>query len=101
MGNEVSGQYGRGPYRKATCKPDAEFATNLEQVISELRDWVSENNWKINSFKIDDETKAARAAVQSKNYGEAIRLYISVIELTMEEVRKQQDGKASDSAIDY
>ena len=101
IGTEVSGQYGRGPYRKATCKPDAEFATNLEQVISELRDWVSENNWKIDSTKIDDETKAARTAVQSKNFGEAIRRYISVIALTMDEVRRHQDGQASDSAIDY
>ena len=101
VGNEVSGQYGRGPYRKATCKPDAAFASNLGQVIAELRDWVKENNWKINSAKIDEETKAAQAAEQSKNYSDCIRRYVNVISMTMDEVRKNQDGQASDSAIDY
>ncbi len=101
IGNEVNGHYGRGPYRKATCKPDAVFANNLGQVINELRDWVNENGWKINFERIDDEAKAARVAEQSKNYGESIRRFVNVIAMTMEEVRKQQDGQANDSAIDY
>ena len=101
IGNEVSRQYGRGPYRKAICKPDAVFANNLTQVISELDDWVHENNWKIESLKIDEDMKVAKGAEQSKNFAEAIRRYVNVIALTMEEVRKQQDGQASDSAIDY
>ncbi len=101
VSNEISGQYGRGPYRKATCKPDAVFTNSLTQVISELRDWVSENNWKIVSSKIDDDTKLAKAAEQSKNYDEAIRRYVKVIAMTMEEVHKLQDGQDSDSAIEY
>lgn len=101
VNNEISGQYGRGPYRKAICKPDAVFTNSLIQVISELRDWVSENNWKIESSKIDDDTKLAKAAEQSKNYDEAIRRYVKVIAMTMEAVRKLQDGQDSDSAIEY
>ena len=101
VSNEISGQYGRGPYRKTTCKPDAVFTTSLTQVISELRDWVNENHWKIESSKIDDDTKLAKAAEQSKNYDEAIRRYVKVIAMTMEEVRKQQDEQDSDSAIEY
>ncbi len=101
VSNEVNGHYGRGPYRKATCKPDSVFASNLGHVINELRDWVKENDWKISFERIDDEAKAARAAEQSKNYGESIRRYLNVIAMTMEEVRKHQDGQASDSAIDY
>ena len=101
IGNEVSGKYGRGPYRKATCKPDLEFSTSLGQVINELRDWVNENKWKINSTKIDNETNAAKAAEQAKNFGESIRRYVNVISITMDEVRQQQDGQASDSAINY
>ena len=45
--------------------------------------------------------RIAKAAELSKNYGEAIRRYVSVIALTMEEVRKQQDGQGGDSAIDF
>jgi len=100
VSNDVSGQYGRGPYRKATCKPDAAFSSNLTQVVIELNDWVSENKWKIKSEKIADETRAARAAEQAKNYGDSIRRYVNVIAMTMEEVRKQQDGQAGDSAIE-
>ena len=100
VSNDVSGQYGRGPYRKATCKPDAVFSGNLTQVVSELNDWVSENKWKIKSEKIAEETRAARAAEQAKNYGDSIRHYVNVIAMTMEEVRKQQDGQAGDSTIE-
>jgi protein phosphatase len=101
VNNEVTGQYGRGPYRKAICKPDASFTANLTQVISELNDWISENDWKIRSSQIEEDMRVAKAAEHSKNYGEAIRRYVSVIALTMEEVRKQQDGQGGDSAIDY
>ena len=101
VSNDISGQYGRGPYRKATCKPDAAFSSNLTQVVNELNDWVSENNWKIKSAKIDDELMAAKASEQSKNYGDSVRRYVNVIAMTMEEVRKQQDGPAGDSAIDH
>ncbi len=101
VSNEISGQYGRGPYRKATCKPDAVFTSSLTQVISELRDWVNENHWKIESTKIDEDTKLAKAAEKSKNYDEAIRRYVKVIAMTMEEVRKQQDEQDSNSAIEY
>jgi len=78
-----------------------EFSTSLGQVINELRDWVNENKWKINSTKIDNETNAAKAAEQAKNFGESIRRYVNVISITMDEVRQQQDGQASDSAINY
>ena len=101
VSKEVNGQYGRGPYRKAICKPDIVFANNLTQVISELNDWVRENNWKIESSRIDEDMRVAKGAEQSKNFAEAIRRYVSVIARTMEEVRNQQDEQASDSAIDY
>ena len=101
VSNDISGQYGRGPYRKATCKPDAAFSSNLIQVVNELNDWVSENNWKIKSAKIDDELMAAKASEQSKNYGDSVRRYVNVIAMTMEEVRKQQNGQAGDSAIEH
>ena len=101
VSNEIRGQYGRGPYRKATCKPDAVFTNSLTQVISELRDWVSENHWEIESSKIDDDMKLAKAAERSKNYDEAIRRYVKVIAMTMEKVHKLQDGQDSDSAIEY
>ena len=41
-----------------------------------------------------------KAAEQAKNYGDSIRRYVNVIAMTMEEVRKQQDGQAGDSAIE-
>jgi serine/threonine protein phosphatase PrpC len=99
--NDFEGVYGHGPYRKATCKPDAAFTSQLTNVIEELKDWVGENDWKIESKEIDENMRLAMVAESSKNYAEAIRRYINVIEITMEEVRKAQDDKASDSAIDY
>ncbi len=101
VSNEVNGKYGRGPHTKTICKPDALFTSNLHQVISELHDWVLENDWKIESSIIDDDTSLAKAAEQSKNYTEAIRRYVNVIALTMAEVRKLQEGQDSDSSIDY
>jgi PPM family protein phosphatase len=95
-----SQQYGRGPYRKATCKPDAAFTSELVNVINELGEWIKENKWVIHSPKIDENQKIAAEAERTKNYSEAIRRYVSVIALTMEEVRKSQKDKASDSDVD-
>jgi PPM family protein phosphatase len=99
--DDFEGSYGRGPYRKATCKPDAAFTTELKNVIHELSDWVKENDWKIESTQIDDNMRTALTAENSKHYAEAIRCYVNVISITMEEVRKAQDDQANDSAIDY
>ena len=98
--NDIHGQYGRGPYRKAICKPDAAFSSKLVNVINELRDWVRENEWNIESKQIDENMRVAQAAEKAKNFSEAIRRYVSVIAMTMEEVRKAQE-KASDSSIEY
>ncbi|MEQ1826710.1 MAG: protein phosphatase 2C domain-containing protein [Pirellula sp.] len=98
--NDFEGLYGRGPYRKATCKPDLEFTSQLTEVIHELGDWVRENDWKIGSKEIDDHMRSALTAENAKNYAEAIRHYIQVISITMEEVRKAQDEKSSDSDVD-
>jgi protein phosphatase len=98
--NDFEGFYGRGPYRKANCKPDSEFATQLTSVIHELSDWVKENDWKIESKEIDENMRKALTAENSKDYAEAIRRYIQVISITMEEVRKAQEEKPNDSDID-
>jgi protein phosphatase len=95
------GQYGRGPYRKATSKPDPTLTNKLVSVIEELSDWVRENNWKIESTQIEESMRIAKAAEKAKNYSEAIRRYVNVISLTMTEVRKAQDHQASDSSIEY
>jgi len=99
--NDFTGFYGKGPYRKATCRPDAGFTAQLVNVINELSDWVKENHWKIHSSKIVELKQAAQVAERSKNYGEAIRCYVQVIAVTMEEVRMAQDEQASDSSIEY
>ena len=98
--NDFEGLYGRAPYRKVTCKPDAAFTAQLTNVINELRDWVKENEWNIQSTEIDEHMRVAATAERSKNYSEAIRRYVRAIDLTMDEVRKAQDEKASDSDIE-
>ena len=99
--NDFEGFYGRGPYRKATCKPDASFTAQLTTVIHELGDWVKENDWKIESKEIDEHMSLALSAERSKNYSEAIRRYTRVIALTMDEVLRAQSEKPGDSDIVY
>jgi PPM family protein phosphatase len=95
-------QLGKGPYRKAKCKPDSHFAGQLLAVIRELDDWVAENHWHIESVEIDSCKREAAAAEQANDHSNAIRKYVRVIALTMKEVKKaQQDQSASDSNIDY
>jgi PPM family protein phosphatase len=95
-----SDQFGKAPYRKCNCKPDAAFASKLASVIEELNDWVRENDWKITLPSIEDHRSKATAANSAKNYSEAIRNYSQVISLTMTEVRRIQKEKPGDSNID-
>lgn len=99
--NDFEGFYGRGPYRRAVCKANSEFTSQLTNVIHELSDWVKENDWNIESTEIDEHMRVALTAENSKNYAEAIRRYVQVISITMEEVRKVQDEKPGDSDIEY
>jgi len=101
VSHEVTGLYGRGPYRKAICKADSGFTSQLVNVINELRDWISENHWKIESARIDENLAIGKSAEHSKNYAEAIRRYVTVIATMMEEVRRFQDENGSDSSIEH
>lgn len=93
--------YGKGPYRKYTCKPDIKFTQQLKGVINELNDWIKERKWDIESDVIKSSIQQAQKGEESKDYASAIRNYVVAIVTTMREIERRQDSQANDSSIEY
>lgn len=94
-------QYGRGPYRKFACRPDASFVERLKGTMHALREASQERRWKLNWPMLDDLCKQGDQAASKNDFIAAIRAYATAIMETMGQIRKQGNSQASDSGIDY
>jgi hypothetical protein len=95
-----AGMLGRGPHRKAQCKPNGPFVEQLMRVIQELQEWISESGVQVDQKTLDATLAMGSRALASKNYQSAIGHYCDVLTRMMREVRVKSDAKDSDS-IDY
>jgi PPM family protein phosphatase len=88
--NSAPKGHGKGPYRQYRCKPDAPFASNLEQVIGELQTWFKENKWPEPNATITQGIAKAKDALASRNFAEAIQTNVQVILAMMNLARENQ-----------
>jgi protein phosphatase len=95
-----SGMLGRGPHRKAQCKPSGPFVEQLMRVIQELQEWISESGVQVDQKSLDAMLAMGSRALATKNYQSAISHYCHVLTQLMREVRVKSEAKDSDS-IDY
>jgi hypothetical protein len=95
-----SGMLGRGPHRKAQCKPSGPFVEQLMRVIQELQEWISESGVQVDQKSLDAILAMGSRALATKNYQSAISHYCHVLTQLMREVRVKSEAKDSDS-IDY
>lgn len=79
----------KGPYIRSSAEPSSEFCDKLETTCSKLceqlrRDQNVEPDWK----GVDQARELARSAREKKDYADAIRANITVVNYMMEGVRK-------------
>ncbi len=92
---------GRGPYVTVACAPSDEFAGTLATTLAELREAAEEAKWEVRWSLFDDHQKRAESACGAGDYAKAIRDYAKAISFMMDELRQQQNRKASNSSIEY
>ena len=86
-------QYGKGPHRKYTCRPDQKFSDQLAGLIHALRDAARDNGWQIHWDEFANLFDQARGFEKSKNYADAIRNYGKILSGMMQQIRKQRDAE--------
>lgn len=95
-----SSKLGRGPYRKAQCKPSITFINRLISMIEQLQEFVEERNVSVDQKALDSELSQGKEAVTAKNYKKAIGHYCEVLHVLMRDVRSNPESK-DDEEIDY
>jgi hypothetical protein len=91
----VSGnQHGHAPYASAQAAFNEPFVNNLEQVLEELRDAATQEDWVFDWSKINLATARAIERAKQKDYIVSIREYCRAICMLMNELRHQRKTKA-------
>jgi uncharacterized membrane protein len=95
--------HGKGPYRQYRCKADAAFASNLDNVVEELKNWFKDNDWSSPPESITQVIKKSKEASGSRNYASAIQQSVQAILELMKLARDNQlkdEEKAEESTVD-
>jgi PPM family protein phosphatase len=81
------GHFGRGPYRRYDCHPDAILIDSLDGTIQALRDAANENNWVEAKNAIETALAEAESAKQNRRFPEAFSRYVQIIIQSMKQIR--------------
>jgi protein phosphatase len=85
------GRFGRGPHKAWSCKPDSAIAQELARVFEQLRAAAVEEDWRMDWSHIENLTRRAQQAIQSKQFSAAVASYGRAISFMMRELKNQTD----------
>ena len=93
-GYEFDGRpLGKGPHARCDCAADAPFVDRLAEVVGELRDAATNDDWRIDWSRFNAHHQRATAAAGAANYAEAIREHCHAISFMMDELKSQRRRK--------
>lgn len=82
--------HGKGPYRQYRCKADATFASNLDHIVEELKNWFKDNEWASPPDSIAQVIRKSKEAAAARNYSLAIQQSVQAILELMQLARDNQ-----------
>lgn len=94
-----SGPLGRGPHVAFNCTPSADLIASIAQVVIKLRDAAVDEGWEVKWPEFDGFCDRAAAAINAKNFSQAVREYCLAISFMVSEVRRQRAKKGKDSSV--
>ncbi len=92
---------GKGPHTETSCLAQNEFVERLAATVRDLRNAAKEEEWAVQWATLDQLCQDALTASEEGRHCTAVRDYARAISFIMNELRKQNRDKASDSTIDY
>ncbi|HUY35296.1 MAG TPA: PP2C family serine/threonine-protein phosphatase [Pirellulales bacterium] len=87
LATEAGGRFGKGPHTSKVCLANNAFVDKLAKVVDQLRETASEKNWSIDWHRFNGSDARAKAAVERKNYVDAVHEYGHAISFMMGEIR--------------
>lgn len=95
------GKLGAGPYRQQVCEKGDVLVTTLAGTLDHLREAALESGWSIRWQDVERFRRKAESAATARDFPEAVRQSAAAISFMMDELRRQQRKKSSDSSIEY
>jgi len=90
---------GRGPHASCPCAPTAELLARLNEIIQQLRDAASKENWSIDWGPFEKILAQASLAAHTNNFTEATRNSLRAITFMMAQLRQQRSASSDSSVI--
>ncbi len=88
-------RFGRGPYMACECAPSAELLARLTDIVQQLRDATTGENWPIDWAGFDSCLARAASATQADNLADAAREYLRAILVMMSQLRQIRGANGS------
>ena len=89
-----------GPYRRASATPSEKTVSQLSAIVRQLGRMAKEENWSIDWSTFDPACKQAEQASHACNHAEALKHYVSAIQVMMpgvHEFRRRRQQAAQES----
>ena len=94
-----SRRLGRGPHVACPCAPNAELFARLNEIIQQLRDAATKENWSIDWAPFDKILAQTSLAAQTNNFVDATRNSLRAISFLMAQLRQQRSAGSDSSVI--
>jgi protein phosphatase len=98
-GHGKGGKYGKGPYRRYLCQPQAENIEILSDIVRQLEDLEDNGDWQFDWQEIQNDRHLAHQAITKGEFGEAVVAYCSAVRRLMTSLRNTDSRPSSDSDI--
>jgi protein phosphatase len=89
---------GRAPYRAWDCPPNDAIVRNLGLLIDQLREAARDGKWSVDWTKFNAYSAQGKAAIDRRDYAQAVREYARALRFMMNELRNQNRRKPSDDS---
>jgi pimeloyl-ACP methyl ester carboxylesterase len=80
---------GRGPYRAIDCPANEAIVSNLGLLIDQLREAATDGQWSVDWTKFNAYSAQGKAAIDRRDYPQAVREYARALRFMMNELRSQ------------
>lgn len=92
---------GKGPHVSVVCSPNDAFVAKLAALLHQLQSSAAQQNWTVDTAKLEQFVRFATAARNVENYPEAVRQYCHALSFLMAEIRRQRKMAPQDAVGDF
>jgi serine/threonine protein phosphatase PrpC len=96
---QVSGSFGKAPYRRHSAEPTAENIEMLSDIVRQLEDLESQRTWSFDWREIHEDRGRAHRAIAAGDFAAAVVAYSCAVRRLMQAVRENRQEPGSDSGI--